>query len=427
MLPFCLYISMKTEKTNKVIEIMAPAGSFESLMAAVNAGAGSVYFGAGHLNMRSKSSSNFSLEDLSQISEICNERNIKSYLTVNTVMYDGDLEAMYEMIAHAKKSNITAIIASDISAIQYAQKIEMEVHISTQINVSNIEAVRFYSKFADVIVLARELSLEQTKAICQKIEEEQIKGPGGELVKIEIFVHGALCMAISGKCYLSLHDNWHSANRGACLQNCRRSYTVRETGSDKELLIDNEYIMSPKDLSTIKFVDKILDAGVSVLKIEGRGRSADYVAKTVGIYREAVQAYLDGEFTNEKADAWETELKTVFNRGFWDGYYLGAKFGEWNDRYGSQATRKKIQIGKVSNYFQKAGAAEFLLQSGDLSKGDSIMVIGPTTGVYETVVEEIRLDDKAVGHAEQGSKISMLIEIKLRRNDKLFKVIDVDE
>ncbi len=405
---------------------MAPVGSFESLTAAINAGAGSVYFGAGHLNMRSKSSSNFTLEDLSEITRICSEKNVKSYLTVNTVMYDKDLQDLYDILNHAKKCNVSAVIASDISAISYARQIGLEVHISTQINVSNIEAVKFYSQFADVIVLARELSLEQTAEICHQIEKQQIKGPNGKLIRIEIFVHGALCMAISGKCYLSLHEYNHSANRGACLQTCRRSYTVRETNSDREFEIDNEYIMSPKDLCTVKFLDKVLDAGATVLKIEGRGRSADYVAKTVEVYHEAVEAYLNDEFTQDNTERWEKELAKVFNRGFWDGYYLGSRLGEWNDRYGSKATRKKIQIGKVTNFFQKVGAVELTLQSGDLSKGDTIMVIGPTTGVYETEIEDIRMNDKTVEYAPQGSKISILTSERLRRNDKLFKIEEVE-
>lgn len=409
-------------RTEKDIEIMVPAGSFESLRAAVDAGAGSVYFGAGRLNMRAKSSSNFSLDDLSEIVSVCRENGVKSYLTVNTVMYDNDLSEMREILNHAKEAGITAIIASDIAVVQYARQLDIEVHISTQINVSNIEAVKFYAEYADVIVLARELNLDQVKAISEAIEREQIKGPSGNLIRIEIFVHGALCMAISGKCYLSLHENARSANRGACLQNCRRAYIVKEADGENELLIDNEYIMSPKDLCTVEFIDKIIEAGAGVLKIEGRGRSADYVAKTAEVYREAVKAYFNGNFTPEYTAGLKTELAKVFNRGFWDGYYLGARLGEWNDRYGSKATRKKVQIGKISNYFKKAEAAELHLQSGALKSGDTIMIIGPTTGVVETEAHDFRFDDMTLQYAPQGSKVSMKVPKRVRRNDKLFKV-----
>jgi putative protease len=406
------------------IDIMAPVGSYESLHAAIQASAGSVYFGVGRLNMRAKSSTNFSLEDLKNIAEICTANNVKTYLTANTVMYDEDLAEMREILDTAKRSNINAVIASDISVLEYANQIGLEAHISTQVNVSNLEAVRFYSRFADVIVLARELNLSQVKSICTAIKEENITGPAGNLIQIEIFIHGALCMAVSGKCYMSLHENNRSANRGACLQNCRRSYIVRESDSDWEMEIDNEYIMSPKDLCTIGFLDKIIDAGATVLKIEGRGRAADYVKKTVQIYSTAVKAYYDGNFTKENIDKWKAELATVFNRGFWDGYYLGQRLGEWNNRYGSQATKTKIQIGKVTNYFTTAGAAEIVIQSGELSVGDEIMFIGPTTGVVEMIVAEMRYNDEIIENAERGWTISLPVPEKLRRSDKLFRIVD---
>ncbi|MEI6091916.1 MAG: peptidase U32 family protein [bacterium] len=406
------------------IDIMAPVGSYESLHAAIQASAGSVYFGVGRLNMRAKSSTNFSLEDLKNIADICSANNVKTYLTANTVMYDDDLAEMREILDTAKQANINAVIASDISVLEYANQIGLEAHISTQVNVSNLEAVRFYSRFADVIVLARELNLKQVKSICTSIKKEHITGPTGNLIQIEIFIHGALCMAISGKCYMSLHENNRSANRGACLQNCRRSYTVRESDSDWEMEIDNEYIMSPKDLCTIGFLDKIIDAGATVLKIEGRGRAADYVKKTVEVYSSAVKAYYEGNFTEENIAQWKTQLATVFNRGFWDGYYLGQRLGEWNDRYGSQATKTKIQIGKVTNYFSKVGAAEIAIQSGELRLGDEIMFTGPTTGVVQMPVTEIRYNEECVETAEKGWTISMPVTEKLRRSDKLYKIVD---
>lgn len=406
------------------IDIMAPVGSYESLHAAIQASAGSVYFGVGRLNMRAKSSTNFSLEDLKNIADICTEHNVKTYITANTVMYDEDLVEMREILDTAKKANINAVIASDISVLEYANQIGLEAHISTQVNVSNIEAVRFYSRFADVIVLARELNLKQVKSICTAIKNENISGPGGKLIQIEIFIHGALCMAVSGKCYMSLHENNRSANRGACLQNCRRSYFVREAESDWEMEIDSEYIMSPKDLCTIGFLDKIIEAGATVLKIEGRGRAADYVKKTVEVYSSAVKAYFEGNFTEGNIAHWKTELATVFNRGFWDGYYLGQRLGEWNNRYGSQATKTKIQIGKVTNYFTKAGAAEIVIQSDELNVGDEIMFTGPTTGVVLMQVAEIRYNEERVETAEKGWTISLPIAEKLRRSDKLFKIVD---
>jgi putative protease len=409
------------------IEIMAPVGSYESLMAAIQGGANSVYFGIEKMNMRANSSNNFTFEDLNKISQICKENNINSYLTVNTIVYSNEIELIKEIVNAAKQNNITAIIASDIAVINYARSIGVEVHISTQLNVSNIESVKFFSQFADVIVLARELTLEQIGEIVSIIKSENIKGPSGKLVKIELFVHGALCMAVSGKCYLSLHEKNHSANRGSCLQTCRKAYTVKEKESGYELDIDNEYIMSPKDLCTIKFLNKILDAGVSVLKIEGRARPAEYVKTVCECYNEAVDSYLINDFTDEKIQDWEKRLATVFNRGFWGGYYLGQKLGEWSHRYGSRATKRKIYIGKGTNYFTKLKIAEFLIETNTLSVGDEILITGPTTGVIQTTVEEIRVDLKSVQTAKQGERCSIPIDQIVRRSDKLYIVVDADK
>ena len=351
-------------------EIMAPVGSYESLMAAIQGGAKSVYFGIEKMNMRAHSSNNFTFDDLKKIVEICNKNNIKTYLTVNTVIYDSELQLMREIINAAKENEITAIIASDISAINYARSVGVEVHISTQLNVSNIESLIFFAQFADVVVLARELNLDQVSEISKAIRERNITGPSGKLLKIEMFVHGALCMAISGKCYLSLHEKNYSANRGACLQTCRKAYTVTEKESGNQLEIDNEYIMSPKDLCTINFLNKLLDAGVSVLKIEGRARPPEYVKTVSESYNEAIHAYIDGTYGQEKIDAWMNKLSTVFNRGFWDGYYLGRKLGEWSHKYGSRATKRKLYIGKTTNYFSKIKVAEFLIETYDLKVGD---------------------------------------------------------
>ncbi len=407
------------------IEIMAPVGSFESLAAAINAGADSVYFGIEQLNMRAKSSNNFSTEDLKEIVKRCNENKVKSYLTVNTVIYDYDINLMKQIINIAKDAGISAVIASDQAVINYAYSQGVEIHISTQVNISNIETLKFYAHFADVTVLARELSLKQVKKISETIEKEQIKGPSGNLIRIEIFAHGALCMAISGKCYLSLHEQNSSANRGACLQTCRKPYIVTEKETGFELEIDNEYIMSPKDLSTINFIDKILDAGVKVLKIEGRARPAEYVKTTVECYREAVDAVYENSYTQEKIDAWIQRLSTVFNRGFWDGYYLGRKLGEWSKDYGSKATKQKVFVGKVNNWFSKIQVGEFLLQAGELSVGDEIMIAGPTTGVIQTIAKEIRFDEKPVEKAAKGQVVSIPVKEKIRRSDKLYKIIDV--
>ena len=378
--------------TAKDIEIMAPVGSYESLMAAIQGGANAVYFGIGKLNMRSRSSKNFTLDDLAEISKICHQNNIRSYITLNTVIFDKEIDEVKEIINAAKQNEITAIIASDISVIQYARSQNVEVHMSTQTNITNIEAVQFWSLFADVMVTARELSLVQVADITRQIEERQIKGPSGKLIQIEIFAHGALCMAVSGKCYLSLDNMNHSANRGACLQLCRRGYKVTDLEGEHELEVDNEYIMSPKDLKTIGFLDKILNAGVKVLKIEGRGRSADYVKVVSQCYREAANAVFEGNYTRENIAIWEERLKTVYNRGFWDGYYLGKKLGEWTENYGSLASKKKVYAGVVTNYFTKLGVAEIKLEAQDLNIGDDIQIHGPTTGVYEATVSEIRLE-----------------------------------
>lgn len=410
----------------KEIEIMAPAGSYESLIAAVQGGADSVYFGAEQLNMRAASSVNFSLSDLRKISSICRDNNLKSYLTVNVVVYDQELEQMRRIIDSAVESGISAIIASDLSAIEYAFRSGMEVHLSTQLNITNTEALKFYSKWADVVVLARELNLEQVREIHENIRRQDIRGPKGDPVKIEMFVHGALCMAISGKCYLSLHENNKSANRGECYQTCRKSYIVTEKESGYQLEIDNEYIMSPKDLCTIGFTDRIIDAGVRVFKIEGRARSPEYVKIVSSCYNEAVNSVLDGTYDNEKIRNWMERLSTVFNRGFWNGYYLGQKLGEWNASYGSNATRKKIYLGKITNYFTKVNVAEIKLENGDLEKGDLLLITGPTTGVIEYKADEIRVDLKVTGKALRGEFCSVKISDYLRRSDKVYKWVDAD-
>ncbi|HRW62421.1 MAG TPA: peptidase U32 family protein [Bacteroidales bacterium] len=411
----------------KDFEIMAPVGSYESLMAAIQGGADSVYFGIEKMNMRAHSSNNFTFDDLSKIVSICNENKVKTYLTVNTVIYNKELSLLHEIIDAAKSNKITAIIASDIAAIQYARQIGVEVHISTQLNVSNIESVKFYSQFADVIVLARELSLDQVAEITKAIEEQKISGPAGKPVKIEMFIHGALCMAISGKCYLSLHEKNYSANRGACLQTCRKSYIVTEKESGYQLEIDNEYIMSPKDLCTINFLNKLLDAGVKVLKIEGRARPAEYVKTVTECYNEAIDAYIDGTYDEEKIKGWMDRLSTVFNRGFWDGYYLGRKMGEWSHKYGSRATKRKIYIGKTTNYFTNIKVAEFLIETYDLKVGDEILITGPTTGVVQFKVNEIRVDLKSVSIAQKGERCSVPVDTLIRRSDKVYKVVDADK
>jgi putative protease len=411
----------------KDIEVMAPAGSYESLMAAIQGGADSVYFGVEQLNMRAASSNNFTIEDLRKIASICKENRIKSYLTVNVVVYDHEIEQMHKIIDAAVESGITAIIASDLSVINYASLAGIEIHLSTQLNITNIEALKFYARWADVVVLARELNLDQVGYIFRSISEQNITGPKGDLIKIEMFVHGALCMAISGKCYLSLHENNKSANRGECYQTCRKSYLATNMETGYEIEIDNEYIMSPKDLCTIGFLNKLVNSGVRVLKIEGRARSAEYVREVSSCYNEALMAIEDGTFTREKTDAWKARLSTVFNRGFWDGYYLGQTMGEWNTNYGSSATKRKIYIGKITNYFKKLNVAEIKLENGDLDKGDTILITGPTTGVFEYQVDEIRVDLIVAEKALKGELCSIKTHEYLRRSDKVYKWVDSHE
>ncbi len=409
------------------VEIMAPVGSYESLMAAIQAGAGSVYFGVEQLNMRARSSNNFTLQDLKLIAETAHSHGVKTYLTVNVVVFDSEIGKLREIIDAAKDAGISAIIASDISAIMYARQVGVEVHISTQVNITNIEAVRFYAQFADVVVLAREMTMDKVAEISRLIRKQNITGPAGTLVRLEMFIHGALCMAVSGKCYLSLHEMDSSANRGNCMQTCRRAYVVTDKDTGAELEIDNEYIMSPKDLKTIHFLNKILDSGVSVLKIEGRARSAEYVYTVIECYREAVQAYFDDEFTDERITDWNKRLATVFNRGFWDGYYLGQRLGDWSKNYGSLATHRKVYVGKGLNYFSNIKVAEFKLETGPLKVGDEIYITGPTTGLIRTTVSEIQLDLKPVIEAPKGSYISIPLDAKIRRSDKLYKIVEASE
>ena len=407
---------------------MAPVGSYESLSAAIQAGADAVYFGVGNLNMRSRSAANFTVEDLRRIAEIAQQHGVRTYLTVNTIIYNHEIEEMHALVQAAKQAGITAIIASDMAVITYAHSIGVEVHISTQCNISNTEAVRFFSQWADVVVTARELPLRQVAEITQYIRDNNIRGPRGELVQVEVFAHGALCMSVSGKCYLSLDEYNYSANRGACLQLCRREYLVKDVESDTELLVSGKYIMSPKDLCTIGFLDKIIHAGVRVLKIEGRGRSADYVKTVVECYKEAVQAVADGTYTPERIAAWTERLRTVFNRGFWDGYYLGRKMGEWSERYGSQATENKVYLGKVTNYYNRPQVAEMKIETAEhLRVGEDLMVIGQTTGVYRATVEELRLGDtaKPVPEVGQGDVFSVMTTEMLHRGDKLYRVDQV--
>ncbi|MBO7724281.1 MAG: U32 family peptidase [Paludibacteraceae bacterium] len=408
-------------------EIMAPVGSWESLSAAIQAGANSVYFGIEKLNMRSRSSSNFTTDDMHKIVDLCRQHNVKTYLTVNTVIYGEDLDLMREIVNEAKKAKVSAIIAADVAVMTYACQCGVEVHLSTQLNIANVEALKFYAQFADVVVLARELNLNQVADIYRAIVEENICGRNGKPVRIEMFCHGALCMAVSGKCYLSLHHHNASANRGACMQVCRRGYSVKDKESQIELDIENQYIMSPKDLKTIHFINKMLDAGVRVFKIEGRARGAEYVKTVVKCYKEAIEAYNNDTFTDEKIALWDEKLKTVFNRGFWDGYYLGQRLGEWTKNYGSSATKRKIYIGRCTNYFSKIGVAEFLLEAQSLSVGDEILVTGETTGAYEDVVKEIRVDLLPVERAEKGVYFSLKTDSIVRRNDKLFKIVDAEQ
>lgn len=409
------------------LEIMAPVGSRESLTAAIQAGANSVYFGIGQLNMRSHSANHFTIDDLREIAATCAEHNIKSYLTVNTIIYGEDLDTMHEIIDAAKEARISAVIASDVAVMAYCNEVGVEVHLSTQLNISNIDALKFYARFADVVVLARELNMEQVADIHRQIKEQHICGPKGELIRIEMFCHGALCMAVSGKCYMSLANSNRSANRGECVQICRRSYTVTDNETGNELEIDNQYIMSPKDLKTLRFIDRMIESGVTVFKIEGRARGPEYVYTVVSCYREAIQSVVDGTFTEEKKDQWDERLATVFNRGFWDGYYQGQTLGEWNQNYGSAATEKKVLVGKVVKYFSKLGVAEMAVEASEMSLGDKLLITGPTTGVMYLDAEEIRYDLKPVDKAEKGWRVSVPVPGKVRPNDKLFKLVKTEK
>ena len=403
-------------------EIMAPVGSRESLTAAIQAGADSVYFGIGKLNMRSHSANHFTIDDLREIASVCREHHIKSYLTVNTIIYGEDLATMREICDAAKEAEISAIIASDVAVMTYCRSIGQEIHLSTQLNISNIEALKFYAQFADVVVLARELNMDQVAAIYQGIIDEDIRGPKGELIRIEMFCHGALCMAVSGKCYMSLDYANRSANRGECIQVCRRSYTVTDNETGHQLEIDNKYVMSPKDLKTIRFIDRLMESGVRVLKIEGRARGPEYVYTVVSCYREAIQSVIDGTFTEENKDTWDERLSTVFNRGFWDGYYQGQKLGEWNKNYGSNATERKVYIGKGVKYFSKLGVAEFTVEANTFKVGDKMLITGPTTGVMYVTADEIHGDNGPIEEAKQGTRVSIAVTGKIRPSDKLFKL-----
>lgn len=407
-------------------EIMAPAGSYESLMAAIQGGADSVYFGIEGLNMRARSSNNFTTDDLRKIASICDEHGVKSYLTVNTVIYDEDLPLMRTIIDAAKEAGVSAIIAADVAAMAYANSIGQEVHLSTQLNISNTEALKFYARFADVVVLARELNLEQVRTIYDAIGTQGIYGPKGEPIRIEMFCHGALCMAVSGKCYLSLHEMNASANRGACMQICRRGYTVKDRETNIELDVENQYIMSPKDLKTIHFMNKMMDAGVRVFKLEGRARGPEYVHIVTSCYKEAVQAYCEESFTDEKIAAWDERLKSVFNRGFWDGYYLGQRLGEWSSHYGSSATKRKEYVARGIKYFTGLGVAEFEMESGELRVGDEVLITGPTTGALFQTVEEIRVDLKPVPSAVKGERFSIKTTERIRASDRMYKMVQVE-
>lgn len=406
----------------KDFEIMAPVGSRESLAAAIQAGADSIYFGIESLNMRARSASTFTINDLKEIAQICNENGLKSYLTINTIIYDNDIVLMRTIVDAAKEADISAVIAADVAVMTYCCKVGQEVHLSTQLNISNAEALKFYAQFADVVVLARELNLQQVAEIYRQIKEEHICGPSGELIRIEMFCHGALCMAVSGKCYLSLNEMNASANRGACMQVCRRAYTVKDKESDIELEIDNQYIMSPKDLKTIHFMNKMMDAGVRVFKLEGRARGPEYVRLVTECYKEAVKAYCEGTFDEEKVAVWDERLRRVFNRGFWDGYYLGQRLGEWSSKYGSGATRKKVYVARGIKYFSGIGVAEFEMESGSLRVGDEILVTGPTTGAVMQTVDEIRVDLKPVEETVKGERFSIKMSEKIRPSDRLYKM-----
>ena len=404
-------------------EIMAPVGSRESLAAAIQAGADSVYFGIGRLNMRAHSASTFTIDDLREIAQTCREHAMKSYLTVNTIIYGEDLPLMRQIIDAAREADITAVIASDVAVMQYCRSVGQEVHLSTQLNISNIEALRFYAQFADVVVLARELRLEQVADIYRQVVEQHICGPSGRLVRIEMFCHGALCMAVSGKCYMSLDAANRSANRGECIQVCRRSYTVTDNETGYQLEIDNKYIMSPKDLKTVRFIDKMMKSGVRVFKIEGRARGPEYVYTVVTCYKEAIQAVLDGTFTEARKDEWDERLARVFNRGFWDGYYQGQTMGEWNKEYGSCATERKVYVGRGTKYYSRLGVAEFTVEATTFKVGDRLLITGPTTGVMYVTADEIHDDDGAVSEAQQGTRVSIAVPAKVRPSDKLFKLV----
>lgn len=406
-------------------EIMAPVGSHDSLAAALKAGADSVYFGIEKLNMRAHSASAFTIDDLREIAATCNAQGVKTYLTVNTIIYGEDIPLMHEIVDAAKEAGISAVIASDVAVMTYCNRIGQEVHLSTQLNISNIEALKFYAQFADVVVLARELNLDQVADIYQQIEEQHICGPSGQQIRIEMFCHGALCMAISGKCYMSLDNTGRSANRGECMQICRRSYLVTDRETGIELEIDNKYIMSPKDLKTVRFIDRMMKSGVRVFKIEGRARGPEYVKTVVECYKEAIQSVLDGTFTEEKKDDWDERLATVFNRGFWDGYYQGQRLGEWNSHYGSCATERKVYVGKGMKYFSKLGVAEFSCEACEFSVGDKMLITGPTTGALYVTVEEIHDDTHAVTTAQKGTRVSFKVPEKVRPSDKLFKIEEV--
>lgn len=408
-------------------EIMAPVGSHDSLAAALKAGADSVYFGIEKLNMRAHSASAFTIDDLREIAATCNAQGVKTYLTVNTIIYGEDIPLMHEIVDAAKEAGISAVIASDVAVMTYCNRIGQEVHLSTQLNISNIEALKFYAQFADVVVLARELNLDQVAEIYQQIEEQHICGPSGQQIRIEMFCHGALCMAISGKCYMSLDNTGRSANRGECMQICRRSYLVTDRETGIELEIDNKYIMSPKDLKTVRFIDRMMKGGVRVFKIEGRARGPEYVKTVVECYKEAIQSVLDGTFTEEKKDDWDERLATVFNRGFWDGYYQGQRLGEWNSHYGSCATERKVYVGKGMKYFSKLGVAEFSCEACEFSVGDKMLITGPTTGALYVTVEEIHDDTHAVTTAQKGTRVSFKVPEKVRPSDKLFKIIKNNE
>ena len=411
----------------KDFEIMAPVGSRESLAAALQAGADSVYFGIGQLNMRSHSANHFNIEDLREIAQTCNEQGVKTYLTVNTLIYDSDLPDMRRIIDAAAEAGISAVIASDVAVMNYCREKGVEVHLSTQLNIGNVEALKFYAQFADVVVLARELNMDQVAYIHEQIEQQHITGPSGNLVRIEMFCHGALCMAVSGKCYMSLHAANRSANRGECTQICRRSYTVTDDETGNQLDIDNKYIMSPKDLKTVRFIDKMMRAGVRVFKIEGRARGPEYVYTVVSCYKEAIQSVLDGTFTEEKKNEWDERLATVFNRGFWDGYYLGQKMGEWNKHYGSVATERKVYVGRGVKYFSRLGVAEFTCEASEFSVGDKMLITGPTTGVMYVTADEIHDDHGAVTTAQKGTRVSIKVTGKIRPSDKLFKIVKDQE